>query len=176
MSDTFIQSFSKSIIYFKELCVPQLHILMPGYNFMSIECVSTDEHKKLLDMSAGIDVWVYNSYGIRGLASRIQYGKAYNTFTIKKERASGTKTEYKKRVEAIEKNYLYPFYTMQAYIDINKNQLISLAVCQTQSLFTKISNNQYCIKNTGSNQNGQAAFYIIDWKEFDNNEIKIFSI
>jgi hypothetical protein len=49
----------------------------------------------------------------------VQWGNARNTFTIRYKRASGAKTEYQKRSEAIlnNKGYLYPYLTIQAYLD-----------------------------------------------------------
>jgi hypothetical protein len=48
--------------------------------------------------------------------SRIQTGVNYKTFTIRNKRKSGARTEYEKRKIAIEKGYLYPYLTVQAYV------------------------------------------------------------
>src|SRR5438445_7355045 len=75
-----------------------------------------------LDMYCGID-WLLktNDGHVLGIAARIQlthpeyYHDPHNTFTIRFDTVSGARTEYAKRLEAIEKGYFYPFYTLQAY-------------------------------------------------------------
>ena len=86
--------------------------------------------RKMFDIHAGIDAWQYVSSdgAIRGIASRVQYdtgknGYPYNTFTIRWSRPN-CETEYKKRHEAIfgKRGYVWPFLTVQAYLNKVKKQ------------------------------------------------------
>jgi len=169
MPDNFNDAIEKSVTNF-ELCKPVLKDLL-GWDFISIE--NTDnEHDKQLDMKAGIDVFAYCDKYIRGVASRIQIGHPYNTFTIRFERQSGAETEYEKRIYAFENDVLYPHFTFQAYVD--NGELQSLAICHTKDLFQKILDGHKSQRSTGNDQIGQASFYVVDWDCFAPDEIKIF--
>lgn len=140
--------------------------------YISIEGQASDALYQMFDMQCGIDVWCYNKFGARGLASRIQVSsKSWRSFTIRKSRKSGAITEYEKRKKAISENWLYPYYTMQAYI--NKSEvLLEFAICKTEELIKYIEEGNATIKETNPNQQGQAEFYVIYWdqyKKLDNN-------
>ena len=92
-----------------------------------------------LDTACGIDYIRENETGLQGIAARVQWGRPWNTFTIRKERHTGSKTELEKRLEQIKKGYFYPAFTLQAYFDnrINNNCL-SVGVVQTVYIFNFI--------------------------------------
>lgn len=75
------------------------------------------------DIFAGIDAWVLDKNGVRGVASRIQYvlgGPTYVSFTIRARLPSGWPTELDKRLQALskpEEGYLFPMFTVQAYLN-----------------------------------------------------------
>lgn len=116
-----------------------------------------DNALKTLDIYAGIDYLLVSKKGIRGLASRIQAGNSYQTFTVRAEKASGAKTEFEKRVDALSEDYLYPYYTMQAYYQSDK---IEYAICRTKDLYRFILNNEDKVKK---NRTTNAEFYIVNW-------------
>jgi hypothetical protein len=93
-----------------------------------------------MDMYSGIDMVRKNNTGLQGIASRVQFGQAYNTFTIRSERHTGAKTEMSKRLEQIAQGYFYPAFTLQAYFDdrIYMN-LLSIAVIKTVDLYAAIA-------------------------------------
>ncbi|MBA7512959.1 hypothetical protein ES705_04968 [subsurface metagenome] len=123
---------------------------------------------QILDMVCGIDyIWVRDKK-VRGIASRVQWGHNYDTFTIRYERKSGTETEYKKRLEAIkEKESFRPYLTMQMYCDNEKeNELESLAIIKTEDLFEIIFTYPKLVHETKSNN----FFKYILWDDIKNIE------
>ena len=110
-----------------------------------------------LDMLCGIDVWhTVPGAGARGIASRVQRGgRNWGSFTIRYKRASGAKTEYEKRLEAIKTGqYIYPYLTCQAYFD--KDKLIGGGFAKTIDIFNAID-----LTNTNKSDN---EFLIIPFK------------
>ena len=91
---------------------------------------------KLLDTKSGIDYIRENKHGLQGIASRVQWGNAWNSFTIRYKRHSGTETEFEKRKQQISNGYFYPAFTLQAYFDNRTdNNLLSIAVIKTTDLY-----------------------------------------
>ena len=104
----FTGALSKSMQQFECVLRDELSKTLKG-ELKVVEGITIPEMAKLLDTLAGIDVWYINRLnGMRGIASRIQTGVNYKTFTVRNKRKSGAKTEYEKRKIAIEKGYLYP--------------------------------------------------------------------
>jgi len=145
-----------------------------GGEFEVVEGVTQYKMAKTLDMLAGIDLWHFNTkHGIRGVANRIQYGKCWETFTIRKSRDSGVKTEYEKRKFAIENEFLYPVLTLQGYLSYD-NVLIAFAIAKTKDIIAMIDNGFCTVKKTGEEQKGQADFYIIQWADLKVQGYKIY--
>jgi hypothetical protein len=90
----------------------------------------------LFDQYSGIDAFQVVNKQLRGVAIRVQWGKAWDTFTIRFRRSSGARTEYEKRSEAIfsDKGYLYPYLTIQAYIDKRDDAQNILSCCVVKTL------------------------------------------
>lgn len=146
-------------------------------NLIPIEAATDIKFKNLaqkFDQLAGIDVWqIVENEGIKGIASRIQWGeKAWNTFTIRKSRSSGAKTEYEKRLYAIETNeWIYPYYTIQAYISERRTgRLISMAITKTVDIFDIIKKGNYIEKINKQDNN---VFMIVSWEEMKQHNYKI---
>lgn len=145
-----------------------------------IESVTAEGTTKALDMLAGIDIWqIKDDKGIRGIANRIQWGpKPWNTFTIRKKRQSGAKTEYEKRIEAItNRAWLFPYFTCQAYITERRiGYLLSVAIAKTETIFEMI-NKGICWEQPNS-QDGN-IFICVDWlnvKIYQPKDIKIWKL
>jgi len=155
-------ALSKSMQQFECVLRDELSKTLKG-ELKVVEGITIPEMAKLLDTLAGIDVWYINKLnGMRGIASRIQTGVNYKTFTVRNKRKSGAKTEYEKRKIAIEKGYLYPYLTIQAYVSEN-NELLSYAIAKTEDIINAIDNG-LCYKNhTSKNQIGQAEFFVVKW-------------
>lgn len=111
-----------------------------GGSIIPIEVVTESDFAKELDMLGGIDAWhvMGDRNGIRGIASRVQWGVDYRTFTVRWKLASGNKTEWDKRMYAIahpELGLITPAVTVQAYIDKRGGSLLSAGIVRTTDLF-----------------------------------------
>lgn len=139
---------------------------------ISGEIISIEESNNsvllLFDQYSGIDYLRKNDVGLQGIASRIQFGKNWDTFTIRTKRLTGVKTEYEKRKEQIKNGYIYPYYTLQAYFDnrIDLN-LLSICIIKTTDLYDEIENNINVKTRTSDN-----IFKYILWSDIDKNKIK----
>lgn len=106
----------------------------------------------MFDYYSGIDaIHIYNNQ-MRGIAVRVQWSnKSWNTFTIRYKRANGSKTEYKKRREAIYGNngWFYPFLTIQAYFDKRDDnpKMLSFGIVRTKDLYDYIEDNKTKIES-----------------------------
>lgn len=75
---------------------------------------------------------------MRGIACRVQWERDYRTFTIRISRPSGAETEYQKRLSVLKRRdegFLYPYWTIQAYLDRPGGTLLSVAVAKTTELY-----------------------------------------
>jgi hypothetical protein len=103
--------------------------------------IETDDTKlaDMFDQYSGIDAFQIVNKQLRGVAIRVQWGNDWGTFTIRYKRKSGAKTEYQKRSEAIfsDKGYLYPYLTIQAYLDKRgcSQSILSCGVIKTLDLY-----------------------------------------
>ena len=170
---------SDSIYDFARVVAPKLAEL----NFISgklISIESTTNFKglaKQFDILAGIDIWqIKEKEGIRGIANRIQWGdKAWNTFTIREKRTSGSETEYSKRLRALQtKQWLFPFYTVQSYMTRRRvGELLSLAIAKTEDIFKLIESGNYTKRFNSEDGN---SFFCISWRDMEkaNLAIKIY--
>lgn len=132
------QDLSESAENFKQVVWPRIKDDIGGGYIEPVESVMNEGMTKELDILAGIDAWqVINKKGIRGIASRVQYGRAWDTFTIRYSRPSGAKTEYQKRVDQLtDGSFLLPEYTIQAYLDKQiGGSFASAGIIQTTQLY-----------------------------------------
>lgn len=133
------RDLTESAETFVRLVVPKLESMFGG-RFESTESVNSRGFVGELDMLAGIDAWqVSTRHGLRGIASRVQsLGTSFDTFTIRYRRSSGAETEYAKRLRAIndrDHGWLWPHFTVQAYISKCREKLISFGIIETVELF-----------------------------------------
>ena len=134
-----------------------------------------NELAKMFDKYSGIDaIQLYNNK-IRGIAIRVQWGVNYQTFTIRFSRATGTKTEYEKRCEAIygDNGFWYPYLTIQVYIDNRENSinLLGFAIVKTKDLYDYIQENLDTL-NIKEAPDGN-KFICIKFSELKNADKKI---
>jgi hypothetical protein len=144
---------------------PIIKNLLNGGRIIRIEG-SDEEICKFLDTKCGTDYFQYYQYYdlTVGVASRVQYGKNWRTFTVRKERESGNLTEFEKRKVAIENGGIYPFLTMQIYVvdgDIN-----GIGIAKTKDLIEYIESGYANVTHTRSDKIGQAGFYYCQWDDF----------
>lgn len=139
------QNLSDSASDFKNIVWPHIanHPDIGGGELRSVEAVSKNNFADELDVLAGIDAWqiVANRRGMRGIASRIQWGTDYQSFTVRHTKSNGAETEYAKRIYAINnpsEGLVYPHLTVQAFLDSRGGQLLSVAAIPTLALFQQI--------------------------------------
>jgi hypothetical protein len=136
-----IAALSDSARDFQAIVWPQVAQLplVGGGTLRPVEAVAATSFKDELDLLAGIDAWQiqHSPSGIRGLASRVQWGHDHYSFSIRTALPSGKETEYQKRLRAIEnaeEGLLYPHLTIQAYLDRKGGKLLSAAAIKTVEL------------------------------------------
>lgn len=151
---SFEQDLKKSIENMKKI-KPYVEELL-NCKILQVEGIN-EEVAKVVDRATGIDYLCLYKYGVVGLASRIQEGNNWATFTVRAERYNGTVTEFEKRTKALEDGYMMPLYTMQAYIT---DKEISIGVCKTEELYKYVKSGR-CERRSTSN----ADFYVVRWGE-----------
>ena len=163
LNDAEVNTDLKNSVYcVNEKIMPVVRKLFPDWHLMQVEG-KEDEVCSKLDMSCGIDYLMYSDKMdlVYGVASRIQYGANYRTFTVRKSRESGALTEYHKRSQAIFLGGLYPKYSMQAYVI--DDGVAGLAMTKTADLIDFIAKDFAEERQTLSDKIGQAAFYVCEW-------------
>lgn len=126
---------------FKRLVCPVILDWIGGGELISIEEITTERIAKLFDREAGIDaVQIQTGEGIRGIASRVQWGwrDDYRSFTQRYALLSGGDTELTKRMRAIESNsgLFFPYWTSQAYVSKRRiGDLLYLCMIKTPDLY-----------------------------------------
>jgi len=144
---------------------PEIANIIGGGQVISVES-QTDEMRKRLDISSGIDYWQLLPIGMRGIASRIQVAgeeSPFNTFTVRLGRDTGSDTEWKKRKYAVEtEGILYPWYTIQAYVESKHGNLQSAAIIRTRDLVNYVKKSMPLppIKRCEN-----ASFIVCDWDD-----------
>jgi hypothetical protein len=164
-----MRDLSESAKDFLEIVYPKIKDLLGGGKLVPVQMVTSSEMAVLLDRCSCIDAWyVEDDRGIRGIASRVQYDVDYQTFTVRRSRASGTRTEFEKLAFAIKREWLYPFWFCQAYIAKNPKRLLSVALCRTKDLIEYISKGSELEDwyVGGVCRDGTATFYVVSWKKF----------
>jgi hypothetical protein len=124
-----------------------------------------------LDGCAGIDAYQRVPLGLRGISSRVQWGKDYRTFTVRIARPNGAVTEYLKRLTTIRRvheGFLYPYWTIQAYVERPGGKLLSVAVAKTAELYLYIEQckqrGQPCDERPAGN--GGERFLYVEWNRY----------
>ncbi len=146
---------------FKTLIWPELNKVLQG-KLDSIEGSERDQDLDI-DRQSGVDYWwVEKDAGRTPISSRVQVddgrkGFPYNTFTVRRSRVTGTRTEYQKLIEARENRRLYPSIAIQGYItQKQEGELVSFGVAYTDKILDYIAGNP-----TSINKTSNADFYVI---------------
>jgi len=171
MPDDFQTAARQSQSDFIRLLQKPLEQLLEG-KIVSTECEETVA--RLLDIRAGIDAILdHPKYGLFGIGIRIQYGRDYRTFTIRKQRETQAKTEYAKHVNALAEDAMTTKFNIHAYLDEKSGALHSAAIALTCDIYDCIDRSLCDVRATGNDQIGRAAFYIVDWDTLKNNKMWI---
>lgn len=188
---------------FKKYVEPQLYnsgLFNPRDCYVVVCEGDKDDLKSKMDIYAGIDMCTIDRANqvVQGVASRIQHGNCWRTFTVRAITDNGSfETELKKRSRAIKNGDMYPTWTMQAYIssDIDDPTKIqcTVGIVRTVDLFNYILehlNNEHfttqrdffnalnCWSSIGEldvrkNYYGGAVFLSCDWDLMINKGIEV---
>jgi len=168
MPHDFKEALSESQRAFRELVVPPLLKIFGGGTVIPVEGVPGELEQKL-DREAGIDAILFSERGAFAIASRIQFDENYRTFTVRKKRSSRQTTEWEKLQRASVYGAMAPAIIVQAYVDRAQKQLLDAAVVCTTDLIRWIENNRCETRTTGSDQYGQAEFWVVPWDKLRNS-------
>lgn len=169
----------KSAYLFYNLVKPKLEELLKS-EINIIEEYEEDNSSmfrvsKELDMYSGVDGWRFDKVNQRHqyIASRIQNTKngfrPYDTFSIRASRQN-SKTEYEKRIYAIENDWLYPQLTIQTYLNENESEILSLGIVYTRELFLYAKDNfELLMSKAIKNKDNSSSFITISFTELQNN-------
>jgi hypothetical protein len=156
-----------------------------GGRIIPVEAVSADDFASELDVFAGVDAWqiVENNKGMRGIASRIQWGADYGSFTIRYSTPSGAETEYQKRLRAInnpDEGYLLPHFTVQAFLNEQRGHILSVAAIPTRHLIQQAQKliEWGCMNNGDDSRYGVRyapdgrGFLYLSWQYLAHSDVK----
>lgn len=147
---------------FKQIVWPEIQKWFGDGELIPVEAVTESEMAKKLDMYSGIDAWyIQEDSGIRGIGSRVQWGDDYRTFTIRKEKFNRVRTEFEKLCNAIDNDWLYPYWFTQAYLTDRNGRLLSVATAKTEDIIKYIKEIDCPVRPTDD-----AWFYYIEWSLF----------
>lgn len=156
-----------------------------GGQIIPVEAVSPDDFASELDILAGVDAWqvVENNKGLRGIASRVQWGGDYRSFTIRYSTPSGAETEFQKRLRAInnpDEGYLFPHLTVQAFLNEQGGQILSVAAIPTRHLIQQAQKLiEWGRMNSGHDPRygvryspDERGFLYMSWQYLANSDVK----
>lgn len=172
MRDAVKKDLGRSARLFKNVVYPEIGHWFGDGHVRMVEAETTSELGELLDQLSGIDAWhVETDAGMQSLASRVQSDFGYETFTIRKERDSGARTEFEKRKQAIVEGYEYPHWTVQAYVDYDTEEVINAAACHTIDLYRYLmweDEGDGWYVQSGPN----ASFIVVGWEDLEASSLR----
>jgi hypothetical protein len=144
VSATIDRAIATSAKDFQRLVWPLFADKLGGGTLVPVESVTDSRFTKLLDTEAGIDAWqLVGSGGLRGLASRVQWGPTnWRSWTIRTRRPSGRPTERDKLINA-DISLLHPTYHIQAYLAAVGGPVLGAACIRTADLARLLLNGKH---------------------------------
>ena len=170
---------SKKIVH---KAAPILHDIFDNnihkYLFYTVEG-RDDNISKILDQNAGVDYILKRDKDgqLFGIASRTQSitRRRYDTFTIRKARASGAPTEFDKMRKAAREEAFYPKWRMHIYYDKDTENIVSLAIAKSMDILDFILAGYADTNFTGRGQVGQSEFYVVPWTQMNELGYEIYT-
>lgn len=139
--------------------------LIGGGRVISMESSQDNELRTLFDVTSGIDAWqIIDGQGMYGVASRVQpSGFDWSTFTVRKSRDSGSRTEWDKLRNAVysKDGRLYPKWFVQAYMSKDNSELVACAAIKTAELVCHID--WFCQEEHDTRRTSNATFWMVGW-------------
>ena len=162
----FKQDAARSIRAFQKFVAPALR------RFGARKILPTEYHQdglaRTLDLIAGVDGLIVDRDNlVFGYASRVQFdGKNYESFTIRRSRPNGTKTEFEKLTNPMT---IKPAYHVQTFVDENESRAV-VAIAETWRLI------KYTLEhpNQWRTANGGETFYFVPWSKLDG--VRVFVV
>ena len=142
----------------------------------------SNELCEALDRFAGIDYIYQFGNHVASFAVRCQKINPFNgrydgfdTFTIRSKKDTLTTTEKFKRSEAIKWGYIYPTFTVQAYLKDNMDgDVISVAIIKTVDLYSVYEKHPKIIKTNYAHTGGDTnIFDNILWSDLKSKGYRI---
>jgi len=151
---------------FQEQVWPLIRQCIGGGEILLMEGRPDARLAELLDMRAGIDAWhLMQSGQIRGIASRVQVAaRPFNSFTVRRSKTNGARTEYEKRREAMESDggEIYPHLTCQAYAASKEGPVLSVGLARTRDIWAFIASGKATINEP---RQGDSTFFVCPWSQ-----------
>jgi hypothetical protein len=139
-----IARLSASATAFRDLVWPAIAAGCGGGVLVPMEGVAESVFASKVDRLSGVDAWqIIEAKGVmRSIASRVQFGRAYASFTIRETLANGGETELGKRLLALHekhRGWLLPALTVQGYVSSSRGgALLYAAVAYSEELYKHI--------------------------------------
>lgn len=144
---------------------------LQGSDLRIVEGYTSQAIAQDLDVYAGIDAYQRTPVGLRGIATRCQWWTNYRTFTVRVSRPNGTLTEYIKRLTTIKRRdegFLYPYWSIQAYLDKPGGKLLSVGVAKSVELYLYIERRERSAKPCKRlpARHGGEQFLVVEWDKY----------
>ena len=163
---SFDQDAIKALLAFDSFVAPALKKILGAKRIFSTE-LHNNGLEKFLDQETGIDALIVSDDGTTyPAACRIQFGKCYESFTLRRSRPKGTTTEFDKLNRAKKMGGLMPTYHVQAFIE---NDTAIIAVAETVDLLKYIDGHKDQWRKTSEGE----TFYYIPWRKLDKVKVYI---
>ena len=143
---------------------PHLRFMLNGGKILRVEG-KAEEVCKALDIVCGTDyIYVYpDKHHAWGMACRVQkYDRA--NFTIRKAVESGAQTEFDKRRLAISKGGIYPFLTMQMFVDDDAHVIRRIGIAKTIDIIDALDKGMGIEKKVTRDDGGKSTFLYVEWE------------
>lgn len=153
---------------FSDVVWPVVREPLGGGVIVPVETVTDSRMAAVLDTLGGVDLWHVVQGNIYPVASRVQYGTCWASFTVRYSKPSGARTEYHKRVDAIRRGALYPRYTIQAYV--SGPDLLAAAIVKTETLIAACDEHK---DQRRVNRADGSEFLYVKWNQIAATDIVI---
>ena len=167
MREVVRRDLSDSSADFERLVWPAVREWCGGGDIELVEASSDQRMARRFDQLAGIDAWQMTGYDglMRGIASRVQWGTAWDSFTMRVRRPNGVPTEVEKRIRAVldvEARWLSPALTIQAYVSERggNGRLCHVLVARTTDLYRFAMEHQDLVQRR-TNGSDRVEFWVV---------------
>lgn len=163
------QDAEKSLSGFEKFTAPALKFALNAKIILPTERHDSDL-ATALDQCAGIDGIIVNAaHWAFSYSSRVQFGKNFETFTIRRSRPSGATTEADKLFHAWRIQAPMPTYHVQTFISENEQSAV-VAVAPTVDLLKFVGKHSDQWRATRDGE----TFYFIPFNDLEN--VKIYHV